>query len=234
MSGITNPAELYFKNGLWAYDPGADSWRRLETTSGAHTLEVKISASSEVHQDTPSDMQVGIHAWTAAGWVKLLADASGFLKVDLAAQDIDIEVKQTTPADLTVGGHGWDGDSWQKLPMVWGYSGRLHEDLSDTKIGDGTFSAASTNVPGGEVHVVQMISLMNVTGARGYTYFRLYSNGNYIQAFAATTPVASVPSILTGEFCLQAGDNIVIAQESCINNDVITAGLWGYKMLVAE
>lgn len=71
MGKITNPAEVYFKDGLWAWDPFTDSWRKLETTYGTHTLEVKISSSSEVHQDTPGDMNVGAHGWTGAAWQKL-------------------------------------------------------------------------------------------------------------------------------------------------------------------
>lgn len=71
MPGITNPAELYFKNGLWAWDVAEKTWKRCENDPTTNQVQVAVTNDAEVHQDTPGDLLVGAHGWDGAAWRKL-------------------------------------------------------------------------------------------------------------------------------------------------------------------
>lgn len=71
MNGITNPAEEYFKDGLWGWV--TDQWKKLVATAGG-ALHIYIAgqvASVMVKQTTPDDMTVACHGWTGTLWRKL-------------------------------------------------------------------------------------------------------------------------------------------------------------------
>jgi len=71
MSGITNPAEEYFKNGLWAWDPAAGVWLKLIIDPLTNQLSVAVNNDAEVHQTAPADLAAGAHGWDGAAWHKL-------------------------------------------------------------------------------------------------------------------------------------------------------------------
>lgn len=115
MPGITDPAEEYFKDGLWAWDPAAEAWLKLVIDPSTNKLTVEVGDDFEVHQAAPADMCVGLHAWNTATetWQELyVTPDKHYLLVSVMG---DADVKQTTPADLTPGVCGWDGNVWRKL-----------------------------------------------------------------------------------------------------------------------
>jgi len=71
MSGITNPAEEYFKNGLWAWDPAAGVWLKLIIDPLTNQLSVAVNNDAEVHQTAPADLAAGAHGWDGSAWRKL-------------------------------------------------------------------------------------------------------------------------------------------------------------------
>lgn len=190
MSGITDPAEEYFKDGLWA--------------------------------------------WVTSAWEKLVADASGFLQINVAAQDIDVEVTQTAAADLTPGVCGWDGSAWHKLPLIFGYSDRYMEDLGGTKSGAGTYTGTGTAVSGGEVWVVQRFTMSNWGGARGRARLQVVVGATAYELAGITAPVQYEAVEMAGPLVLKEGDKVQIKQLLCLDGDVIQGLVWGYKMKIAE
>ena len=71
MSGITNPAEEYFKDGGWGWDSTAGVWVKLKVTTGTGHQLVDQGSDFEVVQTTPADLVVGTHGWDGAAWRKL-------------------------------------------------------------------------------------------------------------------------------------------------------------------
>lgn len=71
MPGITNPAEVYFKDGLWGWVTNA--WKQLVATAdGAlHIQFVGQEADVEVKQTTPADLTPGVCGWDGDSWQKL-------------------------------------------------------------------------------------------------------------------------------------------------------------------
>jgi len=71
MSGITDPTEEYFKDGLWGWV--TDQWKKLVATAGGalHIQFAGQEADVEVAQTTPADMRVGAHGWDGSVWRKL-------------------------------------------------------------------------------------------------------------------------------------------------------------------
>jgi len=125
---------------------------------------------------------------------------------------------------------GFDGSEWQKLGLIWGYYDRWGEDLGATKSGDGTYNAITTAVPAGYVYVLQGISLVNISGARGMMRFYAEVGVPYYTVAVSVTPAQYVPLVFVGNGVLKAGDSVVVNQLSCLNGDVLYGGVWGYKM----
>lgn len=71
MSGVTDPAEEYFKNGLWAWV--TDQWKKLVGDDDGH-LQVDVvttPADVEIKQTTAADLTPGVMGWDGAAWHKL-------------------------------------------------------------------------------------------------------------------------------------------------------------------
>jgi len=130
------------------------------------------------------------------------------------------------------GSWGWDGTRWRKLNLTWGVYDRLSQDLGGVVGGAGTYTKASTAVPAGYVHVIYGITFTNNTGARGWITFAATIGGVVLYVARYATPVAVMPYTMLGPFVLLGADVITVSQASCVLNDVITAGIWGYKMQV--
>jgi len=71
MSGITNPNEEYFKDGLWGWDSTAGVWVKLKVTTGTGHQLVDQGSDFEVVQPTPADLAVAAHGWDGTLWRKL-------------------------------------------------------------------------------------------------------------------------------------------------------------------
>lgn len=135
--------------------------------------------------------------------------------------------------NLNVNQHQYDGSTWRKSNLLWGYHDRLYEDLGGTKSGAGEYTAYSTAVPAGEVHIVQSISFRNMTGARGAAQLRLYSNSAFAVLEHDSAPAQYVPLLALGNFPLKEDDRVRVNQASCLDADVLQAAIWGYKMDIA-
>lgn len=71
MPGITNPAEEYFKDGLWGWVSTA--WKKLVATAGG-ALHIQFAGQEvdvEVKQTTPADLTPGVCGWDGSAWQKL-------------------------------------------------------------------------------------------------------------------------------------------------------------------
>lgn len=85
MPEITDPTELYFKDGIWAWV--VNQWNHI-IADGAGRLLISLDAQTldiEVTQTEPADLTTGIHGWdpVAGDWVELLVDADGRLLVNV-------------------------------------------------------------------------------------------------------------------------------------------------------
>jgi len=71
MPGITDPAEEYFKDGLWAWDPAGGVWLKLIIDPLTNRLVVDHPGDIEVVQPVPADLCVANYGWDGAAWRKL-------------------------------------------------------------------------------------------------------------------------------------------------------------------
>ena len=125
---------------------------------------------------------------------------------------------------------GHTGTDWQKNPLVWGFSEIWDENLGGTA--DGTsYTKATSTVPSDELWILGAISIRNNTRAGGHTDISI------VRASGATMFInyaASVgqyePLLTTGMFVLGEGDYASVYMAGIQANDVIKAGLTGYKM----
>lgn len=140
----------------------------------------------------------------------------------------------TNPAEQYYGrgGWGWDGTQWRKLALTWGYTARWAEDLSETKSGAGNYVAGTVAVPAGYVYVAQFMYIRNVSGSRGNVSMRFVGDAVNYYAVFDTGPVQYIPIVWSGNVPLEAGDSILITMNTCLDGDVVQAGVWGYKMAV--
>jgi len=142
----------------------------------------------------------------------------------------------TNPAEpfFKDGSWGWDGTVWRKLPLVFGYSDRWEQDLSETLVGNQNWSGNTALVPSGYIYVAQFMHLQNNSGVRGSRYMAFRVGVTVHHCAYTTTPPQYIPDIWNGGVPLKEGDYIAMYQGSCLDGDVIKAGVWGYKMKIAE
>lgn len=139
---------------------------------------------------------------------------------------------QATEEYFNRGTWGHDETQWRKLALLWGYSDRWAEWLGETKSGAGAFSGLTVVVPAGYVYVARFAFVRNNTGNRGAASIAFYDATNYHYCAYDASPVAWVPLLWNGALPLKAGDRMYTGMASCLDADVIQAGVWGYKMKV--
>jgi len=145
--------------------------------------------------------------------------------------DVDTAIPATAKATVSSAlAHGYDGTLWRKLPLLWGYTDRFTQVLSETKSGDGQYSRSSTAVPPGYIHILQIAWIKNESGARGPMYFRPYNGSDYLPVAGLLAPAQNEIATLNGPIVLKPGDFVNLAQDSCLNGDAIMAGIWCYTM----
>lgn len=186
MSGITDPAEEYFKDGIWG--------------------------------------------WVTDAWEKLVADASGFLQINIAAQDIDVEVTQDTPDDLRVGLYGWNDGAWRKLTILWGYSSRWAENVIGTAVGAGNALAKTAAVAADYVYRLQYFSINHDAGANKEVLIRVFTNGVTVGLFHDLAVVSGTHYPISVDIALCTGDTVQAVVIAPGDGKVITLRVWGYKM----
>ena len=104
--------------------------------------------------------------------------------------------------------------------------------LGGTQSGNGTFSALTTGVPSGYIYVVQGVTIKNDTAVRGLTSIGFHDGSNYYYMKAEIPSAAAIPVTNKAPMVLKAGDKVRVIMQSCLDGDVISAGVWGYKMKI--
>lgn len=231
---IGDPAQEYFKDGIWAYDASAQAWVKLSADANGY---LKVAEQSPISGFATAANQSTII--TALQLIDDLRNALDSVATDelltiFHSQDVDVEVKQTASADLVPGIAGWNGSAWHKLPLLWGYSAQLLEDLGGTKSGDGTYNATSTAVPANELHVLTLASITNLTGARAEATIFVAIPTNFARLATTFTPAQYEPTVFSGHLFLAPGNKVSVTQGSCLDSDVIRAAIAGYKMKLTE
>ena len=125
---------------------------------------------------------------------------------------------------------GYIGTAWQKNSLIWGFSEIWEEDLGGDAMG-ATYEKASAPVPEGEVWVLQCVACRNRT--RDPTDIILYvdrADGSRVALVYQAAPGLNVPVIRTGTFALGKGATVEVYLSGCQVDDLIEAGLIGYKM----
>jgi len=126
--------------------------------------------------------------------------------------------------------HGYTGSAWQKQGLIWAYYDTWAEDMGGTKSGAGVYMKTSSAIPAGFVYVLQAISILNNSGARGSIAIHSMGAIDYVTLAYMEAPPAFTPVFFTGEIALKAGDTLYIRQGGCLDGDVLLGGLRGYKM----
>jgi len=71
MSGITDPSELYFKNGTWVWD-GSQWIEAVCDSDGAMSVSIhNQDVNVEIEQTDPSSLAASLHGWDGSQWRKL-------------------------------------------------------------------------------------------------------------------------------------------------------------------
>lgn len=131
-----------------------------------------------------------------------------------------------------MGGCHLDPNQWWNL--VFGYNNRWVEDLGGTQSGAGAYNKASIAVPAGYIYVAQFVFARNTTGARGRATLFAYDAVDEYIFNSVAAPATNEPVTWNGGLVLKAGDTIGVRQISCLNGDVIQAGVWGYMMKLSQ
>ena len=125
---------------------------------------------------------------------------------------------------------GYIGTAWQKLPMLFGYTAIWDENLGGIATG-ATYYKDTSTIPAGELWVLQAISARNLTRDPSSVFLRVgRASGSVVGLIYTVTPGAGVPVLATGEWVLRAGDVARVYLSGCQADDVIEAGIIGYKM----
>lgn len=116
--------------------------------------------------------------------------------------------------------------------VIWGYKDRWTQDLSETKSGDGDFLKWVPQVPAGYVYVVQFAYMRNDTGQRGAAEIEAYNGMHYWTLERDDSLAANELLSWVGNLVLKESDQLNFFMGSCLNGDVMHAGVWGYTMEV--
>jgi len=234
MSGITNPVETFFKDGIWGWC--VNQWKQLVCDAAGHLQIDVITSGLPAGGATAANQATMITALQLVDDLRaaLNSVATDELDVVLDGQNLDVEVTQTAPADLTPGIEGWDGSAWHKLPMLWGYSARWAEIEGFTVTAAGTYTFTTAAVPAGYVYKLELATISNVTGARGEAIISIYYGMVMWACAYKLAPGIREPTVFTGAITLCQGDQVRITQAACQVGDGIRVAVWGYKMRVAE
>jgi len=234
VSGITDPSEEYFKDGLWAWV--TDQWKKLTGDAAGH-LQVDVVASG-----LPTGAATSASQTTMITALQLIDDLRGALNsihtdeldVVIDGQSADVEVTQQTAADLTPGVMGWDGSAWRKLAVLWGYSDRYAEQESQDNVDAGNVTLTFSTVPAGEVWVVSLMSAMAAQDNPAGVNFFANCDGTTHRLEYLAYPTAYLVVSLQTTIVLKEDDYLEVRFDSCSANDDVEAYAMGYKMKIAE
>ena len=127
---------------------------------------------------------------------------------------------------------GWDGTQWQKLGLIFGYYDRLAGQVVNDNASAGNNTLTGNPVPAGEIHVIQAVSVVDITS----NVTRIYLRAN---AGAISCIIADEYSVTAGHWVIalpnivmKAGDYLSCIFYDCTAGDDLYLRWWGYKMKV--
>lgn len=199
--------------------------------------------TKETFFDHPRSGHVGMLAYDSVNdrWQVVHVDATGQLSIDLGSledllnaldsvgtDELDVNIEESVALDTQL--HGYISSAWQKLPMLWGFSDRVAETVSETNTSAGTNIIYSTEVPSGEVHVIQSVTAISATASSTLIRIATTDDTNFGFVLDEQSPSDNIPCIWTGEIVLKAGDKIRGTFVGCTAAKAIYMYVWGYKL----
>jgi len=232
MTGITDPSEVYFKDGLRGWC--VNHWNKLVSDAAGH-LQVDVVASG-----LPAGGATSANQTTMITALQLIDDlraalnsvATDELDTVFDGQNMDVEVTQQNPADLTPGIEGWLGAAWHKLAMLWGYSAHYAEEQFELNAAAGVNSLNFGAVPVGEVWVVHSFTAYSSQVTTTHIELSLIATGIRVRLIVRATGVALITVESPSTVVMHAGDNLRAVFTGCGAGDNIYAYAHGYKMVV--
>jgi len=96
MAGITTPAEEFFKDGIWAWNPVTGAWIKLEVNADGHLLvsladDMDIAASGTTYRAAISAAAMGNNTLVVAAGAGLKIKVLGIILV--ASGDVDVRLE---------------------------------------------------------------------------------------------------------------------------------------------
>lgn len=128
---------------------------------------------------------------------------------------------------------GYDGTRWRKLALLWGYTDRYAERVSDLNADAGQNSLDGTVVPAGEVWMVEVISAQNATTSISAIILQVTDGSAYAEMARNNSPASGNNVNWYGRVTMKEGDKVHIIFDGCISGDDLYLDVWGYKMAVA-
>lgn len=232
--GITDPSEIYFKNGLWGYHASSTAWKKLLVDDNDY---LKVANQTPISGFATSANQTTII--TALQLIDDLQKAltsihTDSLDVRLDGQTADVEVKQQTAADLTPGIMGWDGSAWRKLGLVWGLSSVYKEYEVGSNVSAGNITLTFTQVGADIVRVIQGWTAWSTQASASRADFYLYT-GVGDQRYCIRTMGVGLKSVSADvPIVLVEDDQLKVVFIGCATNDDIYSWAWGYDMAITE
>lgn len=150
-------------------------------------------------------------------------DTSGQLVVAIAAS-------QTIQANL----HGYDGSAYHKNPLVWGYTDRWSETISNLNPGAGSITLLSTAVPSGYVYVLEAVAALNNTTNPAVIVISVTDGSTAPELFRSALPGIGVPAKFSGRITLKAGDQVRCVFAGTLAGDDLFAYVWGHKFKIND
>ena len=124
----------------------------------------------------------------------------------------------------------YTGSAWVKSNLLLGYNAIWDENLGGTATGAAYYKGTSA-IPAGELWVLQAISARNLSRNPDSIFLYIVrASGSTVGLIYTLTPGQSVPILATGQWVLRTGDVAYVYLSGCQVDDVIEAGIVGYKM----
>lgn len=121
----------------------------------------------------------------------------------------------------------------QIFNLIFGYNDRYAESFGKTATG-ATEICLGTQVPAGEVWIVEAIAGANATRRATLIYLQVYDGTIHMPLNIAQPDATSLMLFWEGKITLKQTDRIRIVITGCVATDVLTAYAWGYKMKLTQ
>lgn len=137
-----------------------------------------------------------------------------------------------TEAHFDKGSWGHDGTEWRKFSLLWGYSDRWAETVSELNAVVGTNNLYTAAVPAGYVYVLQGADCINVNSACTREIGPAAPGSLLILVQDAGALAGTVTMTGPCEVVLKEGDVVKSSFVGCTAGDDLYLRVWGYKMRV--